>query len=454
MPVADAKRHAHSSHGFLRRCDDSRLACVLTDAQAAPERVEVSASGTASVIRIISGRARAVEFTLAAPKLFAMSARVMHVSQPGDGGVAAVVVQLARDQVARGLDVVVAGPPPAALKPAVLTAGARFSDWAAKRSPGPASVLEARALARLIAAEDPDLVHLHSSKAGLAGRLALRGRRPTLFQPHSWSFEALHGPMRRLATLWERRAAGWADAIVCVSETERRHGIDAGIDGRYAVVSNGVDLEAFAPAGAEERDAARTRLRLADGPLAVCVGRLCRQKGQDVLLEAWPAVRARVPGARLVLIGDGPTEPELRAAAGEGVDLVGPRMDVPDWLAAADVFVAPSRWEGMALTLLEAMATRRSVVATEVAGARDALGDEAGRIVPVESVPELVDAVVERLRDPDLAADEGRAGRRRAEQFHDVRTANDRIVALYEEILGQSVNHVGSAEAAAFHPTP
>jgi glycosyltransferase involved in cell wall biosynthesis len=108
----------------------------------------------------------------------------------------------------------------------------------------------------------------------------------------------------------------------------------------------------------------------------------------------------------------------------------------------------------MALTLLEAMATGRSVVATEVAGARDALGDEAGRIVPVESVPELVDAVVERLRDPDLAADEGRAGRRRAEQFHDVRTANDRIVALYGEILGRSVDRAGSAETAALHPTP
>ncbi len=106
-----------------------------------------------------------------------------------------------------------------------------------------------------------------------------------------------------------------------------------------------------------------------------------------MLLEAWPAVRARVPGARLVLVGDGPTEPELRAAAGEGVDLVGPRKDVPDWLAAADVVVAPSRWEGMALTLLEAMATGRSVVATEVAGAGEALGDEAGRIVPIESVP-------------------------------------------------------------------
>jgi glycosyltransferase involved in cell wall biosynthesis len=378
----------------------------------------------------------------------------MHVSQPGDGGVGAVVMQLVRDQVERGLDVVVAGPPPAALKPAVLAAAARFSDWDAKRSPGPGSMLEARSLGRLIAAEDPDLVHLHSSKAGLAGRLVLRGRRPTLFQPHSWSFEALRGPMRRAATLWERRAARWADAIVCVSETERRHGVDAGIDGRYAIVPNGVDLEAFSAAGAQERDAARARLELPDGPLAVCVGRLSRQKAQDVLLEAWPEIRARVPGARLVLVGDGPTAAELRAAAPEGVELVGTRDDVPDWLAAADVVVAPSRWEGMSLTLLEAIATGRSVVATDVAGAREALGDDAGRIVPVASVPELVEAVAERLRDPALAADEGRAGRRRAEQSHDVRTANDRIVALYGEILGRSLDRAGSAETAAVHPTP
>lgn len=383
-----------------------------------------------------------------------MSSRVLHVSQPGDGGVAAVVTQLARDQVERGLDVVVAGPSRAALGPAVTDTGARFAAWDAKRSPGPGALLETRSLARLIAAEEPDLVHLHSSKAGLAGRLALRRRRPTLFQPHGWSFEALRGPMRRAAAVWERRAAGWTDAIVCVSETERRRGVDARIHGRYVVVPNGVDLEAFAAAGADERLAARSRLELADGRLAVCVGRLCHAKGQDVLLEAWPAIRARVPDARLVLVGDGPTGPELRAAAGEGVDLVGARNDVPDWLAAADVVVAPSRWEGMSLTLLEAMATARSVVATDVAGARDALGDKAGAVVALGFIPALVDAVVERLQHPVLAAEEGRAGRRRAEQSHDVRMTNDRIVALYEELLGGSLGRAASAETAAFHPAP
>jgi Glycosyl transferase 4-like domain len=114
-----------------------------------------------------------------------MATRVLHVSQPGDGGVARVVAQLAEDQLKRGLDVAVAGPSGRELEAAVTAAGARFSPWNARRSPGPRTFLETRSLAHLIASADPELVHLHSSKAGLAGRLALRGRRPTLFQPHS-----------------------------------------------------------------------------------------------------------------------------------------------------------------------------------------------------------------------------------------------------------------------------
>ena len=72
--------------------------------------------------------------------------------------------------------------------------------------------LEARALAGLIGSLAPDLVHLHSSKAGLAGRLALRGRRTTVFQPHAWSFEAVHGAVRAAGIAWERLAARWTHA--------------------------------------------------------------------------------------------------------------------------------------------------------------------------------------------------------------------------------------------------
>jgi glycosyltransferase involved in cell wall biosynthesis len=364
------------------------------------------------------------------------SNRVLHVSQPGGEGVPAVVEDLAADQVGRGYDVVVAGPPGGPFEREILAAGARFLPWEASRNPGPSSLGETRALSRILEAERPRIVHLHSSKAGLAGRLALRGRAPTLFQPHSWSFEAVGGPMRRAAIGWERFATRWTDTVVCVSDAERVRGQQAGIHARYRVVPNGIDLTAFPEAGVEQRKAARARLGLSEGPLVVCIARLSRQKGQDVLLQAWPAVRAKVPEARVVLVGGGPTEEELREAAGEGVELVGVREDVPDWLAAADVVAAPSRWDGMSLALLEAMARGRSVVATDVPGAREALGDEAA-IVAVEAADELADAIAERLLDPALAAAEGARARRRSEQHHDVRAMCEGIAALYEETVGR-----------------
>jgi glycosyltransferase involved in cell wall biosynthesis len=382
-----------------------------------------------------------------------VSIRVLHVSQPGDGGAARVVADLARDQLARGFAVAVAATPEGELAEAVDTIGARLAVWRAGRRPGPSTLGETRSLARIVAAERPDLVHLHSSKAGLAGRLALRGRVPTLFQPHSWSFEPLRGPLRAAAIRWERRAVAWTTALICVSEGERERGEAEGIRAPYRVIPNGVDLDAFVQAGREERKAARVRLGLAEGPVAVCIARLCRQKGQDILVEAWPEVRARVPEARLVLVGGGPATEQLRAAPNTGVELVGPRDDVSDWLAAADVVAAPSRWEGMSLALLEAMASGRSVVATDVPGVREALGDDAGAVVAPGAVGELADAVAARLLDPALAEAEGAAGRKRAERQHDLRTTHDRIADLYAELLGSPVAPK-AANTVASRPAP
>jgi glycosyltransferase involved in cell wall biosynthesis len=257
--------------------------------------------------------------------------------------------------------------------------------------------------------------------------------------------------LRAAGAAWERRAASWTDTIVCVSEEERARGWSAGIRARFSVVPNGVDLDRFAAAGPSARAAARARLGLGDGPLAVCVARLCRQKGQDILVRAWPSVRSRVPDARLVLVGGGPDERDLRRAAGEGVELVGPRDDVRDWLAAADVFAAPSRWEGMSIAVLEAMASGRSVVATDVPGIHEALG-EAADVVPVEAVDALADAIAERLADPELAAEEGRAARERAERFHDVRTTHERIADVYAEVLDRRLRRKGAVESAAPRP--
>jgi glycosyltransferase involved in cell wall biosynthesis len=364
-----------------------------------------------------------------------MSLSVLHVTQPTSGGVGRHVLALIADQVERGFEVSVACPPNGELPEQILRMDVRHLPWTAARLPGPGVALETVALGRIVHTVDADLVHLHSSKAGLAGRLLLRGKRPTLFQPHAWSFEAVDGFVGRAALAWERVGARWADVVVCVSDGERRLGEEAGIRARFRVIRNGIDLDAFPEALPEDRGRSRQRLgRAASESLVVCVGRLARAKGQDVLVDAWPAVRGRVPGAALVLVGGGPDADALSRRAGAGVELVGERNDVLDWLAAADVVVQPSRWEAMSLASLEAMARGRSVVVTDVPGAPEILADIDGAVVPIEDPDRLATAVANRLLDPERAAAEGRENRRRAEEF-DVRRMTAAFAQVYRELL-------------------
>ena len=166
----------------------------------------------------------------------------------------------------------------------------------------------------------------------------------------------------------------------------------------------------------------------------VCVGRLTRQKGQDILLDAWPEILRRVPDARLALVGDGPMREALVQRAMPSVIFAGNRRDVDEWLAAADVVALPSRWEGMSLAMLEAMARARSVVASNVSGAWDALGSDAGAIVPAEDARALGAALTERLLDRARAEAEGRAGRAQVEARYDLRQTTTAIANLYLEL--------------------
>ena len=360
---------------------------------------------------------------------------VLHVTQPGDGGVARCVSDAVDDQVARGWRVAVAAPDETPLARSLRSGGSELWPWRATRDPGTGVVNETRSLSKIVARIRPDIVHLHSSKAGLAGRLALRGDVPTIFQPHNWSFEAIGGALRVAAAGWERFATRWADVIVCVSEGERELGLQNRVRGAFVVIANGVDLARFTPTTPEERRAARALLGLSS-PTVLCVGRLSRAKGQDVLVEAWPPVRECVPDARLYLVGQGEDEPRLRAIAGAGVVFVGLRSDVPDWLAAADVVVIPSRWEAMSLGMLEAMARGCSIVATDVPGAREALAQGRGALVPVENPRALAAAVIERLRDEKLRSAEGGGAARAARASYDLRVTLERTATLYADCLG------------------
>ena len=368
---------------------------------------------------------------------------VLHVSQPTDYGVANVVAQLAADQMRRGWSVAVACPPEGDLPSRVTTAGATHVQWDATRSPLRGVATEVRALRAIVASVSPDVVHLHSSKAGLVGRLALRGRAPTLFHTHAWSFLALPRPARWLAAGWERCASRWTTTCICCSDGEATTGAAAGIRGRVEIVPNGVVVPPRP--GDDQRPAARAALGLAaDVPLVVCVGRLCRQKGQDNLLRAWPAVRAAVPGAQLALVGDGPDRQELEALADPSVTFCGFRDDVETWTLAADVVAVPSRYEGLPLALLEAMALGRPVVASDAPGLTEVMAGNPppGAVTPIGDAGALARALTSRLVNRALADAEGAAARRRVELRYDARRTCDAIAALTLQAAGREwVDH-------------
>jgi glycosyltransferase involved in cell wall biosynthesis len=265
---------------------------------------------------------------------------------------------------------------------------------------------------------------LHSSKAGLVGRLALRGSTPTVFVPHAWSFDAASGKAAQAALAWERVAAWqWTDLVLCVSAAEYHRGVSAGIRTTYQVTRNGVDItrvRTAAHAGPDRSELTRLIGVSPEVRLAVCLGRLTEQKGQDVLAAAWPMV----PGGadrQLVFVGDGPDAEHLQAAtAGDrSVTFTGglPRSQALAWLAAADLVVVPSRWEGMALVPLEALALGSPVVASDVTGLREALCPEVGHVVPPDDPAALATAVSDwltRAVGPDREA-VAAAARARAE---------------------------------------
>ena len=353
--------------------------------------------------------------------------RVLHVSQPVEAGVPNVVASLVTDQLGRGYDVHVACPPGAGLAERSAAYGAHVHSWPAVRTPSWSVPAETARLRRIVDQVRPDVVVLHSAKAGLAGRLALRGRVPTVFVPHAWSFEAVRNLMATVSRGWEVVAGRWTDVVVCVSDDERKRGRDVGVACAIDVVPNGVDVVSRAGRAAGR---AREALGLPDRPTVVCVGRLADQKGQDLLLRVWPQVLAAVPHAQLVLVGDGPNRSELESGAPSGVTFAGARSDVDEFFAAADVVALPSRWESTPLVALEAMAASRPVVAFEVDGLRAAFG-HTGVIIDQGDLPGYADAIVGLLEDRLRAEKAGRAARARVVAVGDVRTG----VARWDEIL-------------------
>jgi glycosyltransferase involved in cell wall biosynthesis len=299
-------------------------------------------------------------------------------------------------------------------------------------------------LLRIIARERPALVHTHTSKAGIVGRLAARLARvpAVIHQPHGHIFYGYYGPRRTAFYVsLERLAARWTDRIVTLTERGTDEHLARGIGRRaqYRTVPSGVptaELRRRAPG----RAAARAALGLPDDAFVVGgLGRFVPVKGFDLLVEALPALAAAVPSTRVLLVGEGPERLALETQASalrvrERVQVTGATDDVARCLAACDVLAAPSRNEGMGRVLVEAMALGVPVVGAEVGGIPAVVGDgEGGRLIPSGDVAALAETLIELGVDEGLRAKLAASAVVRAEAFS-TRVANAAMRAIYEEL--------------------
>lgn len=242
------------------------------------------------------------------------------------------------------------------------------------------------------------------------------------------------------------RRIGTANDIVTFVSRYSRHRISAAL-GPWAALealSPGVDADQFRP-DPVGRARIRAIYRLGDAPVVVCVSRLVRRKGQDMLIAAWPTVRQTCPAARLLIVGGGPDEERLRrlAATSPAADAITFTGDIPhDQLAAhyqaGDVFAMPCRTrgggldvEGLGIVFLEASATGMPVIAGDSGGAPETVRRETtGLVIDGRNPTELSAAVTRLLSDADLRATWGAAGRRWVRDAFSWQSSADRLADL------------------------
>jgi glycosyltransferase involved in cell wall biosynthesis len=300
-----------------------------------------------------------------------------------------------------------------------------------------------RDLAIVLRERGARVVHTHSSKAGVLGRIAARHAKSdvVVHSVHGWSFN----PSQPLMTargyeIIERTMARWTDALVVVSEQDLDAGVQRSIAPRdkFALIRSGIRVD---EQPLVDRTGVRRSLGWApDEYVVISVGRLERQKDPMTMLRAFATAAATVPRLRLAFVGSGSLSSEVAAEiASSGlhrhVELLGLRSNVADLLGAADCFALSSRFEGLPRTVLEAVRAGLPVVATDTGGIRDVIREGiSGRLVPIGDAAALAGALIELASEPTQAQAFAAAARKALPQFDESRMVDDTQV-LYERLL-------------------
>ena len=305
------------------------------------------------------------------------------------------------------------------------------------------SVTQIFRLARICRERRIDVLHTHGGTAGLWGRLAgIWGRVPVRIHTHH-GLHALH---------WNRSVKAMAaqgvefllkymtSSVICVSEGEAHLGVRHKIVDRRncVVIRNGIELKDFE--NLQDPQEIRKELGfLSDHVVIGTVGRFHIQKGYEYLVGAMPAILRDHPQARFLLVGEGELLETVRAAiASQGLSdnvvLTGARYDIPKLLGSMDIFVLPSLWEGFPLSLLEASAAGKALVATDVEGNNEIVkAGVNGLLVPPRDSGALARAVGELISNVSIRRSMGERAREIAGISYSGEIMIDSIAALYRQ---------------------
>lgn len=311
------------------------------------------------------------------------------------------------------------------------SAGVTTIDLGLRGKIGPASIYR---LWRSVRGIRPDVIHTHLYRADIAGGWIGRLHRTIVVASiHNLDLETKYRRIRRLVLDVYKRA----NRVVAISEAVRIQLLDDGLaPDRVTTIHYGLDTAAWPEV---------KRSGLSSDPVSLgCVGRLSHQKGYDVLLDALSLARANMPPFRLTIVGhdDEGIRPELVRRAeelelSESIHFRGFGDDIPSEMADFDVFLLPSRWEGFGLVLLEAMASKLPVIASDAGPVREIVVDGVtGLLVPPGDAGALAEALVKVASDPGIRTEMGKAGYDRLVcHFTNAVTAH-RHVDLYRSLTG------------------
>lgn len=361
--------------------------------------------------------------------------RILHVITRGDvGGAQTQVLELATAQLALGHEVSIAAGSPGSMIETASARGARVIEIT-ELVRSVSLLADLRAVGRvreLIAAERPDVVHAHSSKAGLLVRLSARRRGvPTVYTAHGWPFQKGAPLIQRLVSWAGEAVAGhWWGEVICVTEAERVRALRSFVvpRSRVHVVANGLP-----DVTVSRRERPRGRI------VAIMVARVAPPKDHAGVLRAM----ALLDDDRCILrfVGGGPG---LEAAASFSRDLklerrvefLGDREDVAELLADADVGLLWSRYEGMPLAVLEAMRAGLPVIANDLPGAVELLGSCG--VVTQHDPAALADALRMLIDDPPRAAQLGACGRRRFVEHFSIERSEQATADVYRVAISRA----------------